>query len=59
MQRQLEADNVLALRYMGNHGYNIFVIDPNTNASVDPAFSPNGFAGLPAEIPDPRFNAVS
>ncbi len=58
IQRQLGADNVLALRYMGNHGYNIFVTDPNANASADPTFYPNGFAGLPAETPDPRFGVV-
>lgn len=58
IQRQLGSNNVLALRYMGNHGYKIFVTDPNANASADPALFPNGFAGLPAETPDPRFAAV-
>jgi hypothetical protein len=59
VQRQLGVNNVLALRYMGNHGYDIFLADPNANASADPARFPNGFAGLPAEIPDPRFAVVS
>src|SRR5205823_552312 len=52
------SNNVLALRYMGNHGYDIFLTDPNANASADPALYPNGFAGLPAETPDPRFAVV-
>ena len=58
IQRQLGLNNVLALRYMGNHGYDIFLSDPNANASADPAVFPNGFAGLPAETPDPRFQVV-
>jgi hypothetical protein len=58
IQQQVGTANVLALRYMGNHGYNIFVTDPNANASVDLALYPNGFAGLPAETPDPRFSIV-
>ena len=58
IQRQLGTDNVLVLRYMGNHGYDIFVTDPNANASAEPALYPNGFAGLPAETPDPRFGVV-
>jgi hypothetical protein len=58
IQRQLGTNNVLALRYMGNHGYDIFTTDPNANASADLAVYPNGFAGLPAETPDPRFSTV-
>ena len=58
VQRLLGTDNVLTLRYMGNHGYDIFVADPNANASADPARYPNGFAGLPTETPDPRFAVV-
>jgi hypothetical protein len=58
MQRQFGANNVLSIRYNGNHGYQIFLIDPNVNANADPAFYPNGFAGLPAEPPDPRFSVV-
>src|SRR5262249_27485473 len=58
MQRQFGTESVLTLRYNGNHGYHIFVIDPNVNANADPAFYPNGFPGLPAKTPDPRFSIV-
>ena len=58
IQRQLGSNKVLAVRYMGNHGYDIFLSDPNANASADPALFPNGFAGLPAATPDPRFQVV-
>jgi hypothetical protein len=58
MQRQFGPANVLSIRYNGNHGYDIFLIDPNVNANADPAFYPSGFAGLPAETPDPRFSVV-
>ncbi len=58
MQRQIGAKNVLALRYNGNHGYHIFMTDQDVNANADPAFYPNGFAGLPAQTPDPRFSVV-
>jgi hypothetical protein len=33
-------------------------MDPNANASRDPARYPGGFAGLPAAPPDPRFSVV-
>jgi hypothetical protein len=59
VQRQLGADSVLTVRYMGNHGYDIFVVNPNANASAPPGAYPNGFAGLPAATPDPRFGTVS
>lgn len=49
VERQVGAKNVLTLRYMGNHGYDIFVTDTNANAAA------SGFAGLPPVAPDPRF----
>jgi hypothetical protein len=58
IQRQFGAENVLTVRYNGNHGYDIFVTDPNVNANADPAVYPTGFAGLPAETPDSRFGIV-
>lgn len=59
VQHQFGAKNALTLRYMGNHGYDIFVTNPNANASADPAVYPNGFIGLPLATPDPRFGFVS
>ncbi len=58
VQRQFGASNVLSIRYMGNHGYDIFTTNPNVNANADPAFYPNGFVGLPTANPDPRFSVV-
>lgn len=58
VQRQFGASNVLSMRYMGNHGYDIFTTNPNVNANADPAFYPNGFVGLPTANPDPRFSVV-
>jgi hypothetical protein len=58
IQRQLGTNNVLAVRYMGNHGYDIFLTDPNANASVDTSLYPTGFGGLPTKTPDPRFAVV-
>ncbi len=58
IQHQFSVHEVLALRYMGNRGYDIFVINPNSNANADPAFYPNGFLGLPTSRPDARFSRV-
>jgi hypothetical protein len=59
VQRQIGASNVVTVRYQGNHGYDIFLDNPNVNASADPAQLENGFAGLPAAAPDPRFAVVT
>lgn len=58
IQHQFGLANLLAVRYMGNHGYDIFLTDPNANANADPSIYPNGFANLPAAPPDPRFTVV-
>jgi hypothetical protein len=59
IQHKLGARTVLTVQYRGNHGYDIFVQNPNVNASADPTLYPNGFPGLPAVTPDPRFAAVT
>jgi hypothetical protein len=59
VEQQLGARNLITLRYMGNHGYDIFLRNPNVNANADPGSFPNGFAGLPAAAPDPRFAVVT
>lgn len=58
IQHQFGMHNVLSARYMGNHGYDIFLSNPNANANAESALYPNGFLGLPAATPDPRFGAV-
>jgi hypothetical protein len=59
VQRQLGRDDVFTVRYTGNHGYDLFTVNQNLNASADPASYPNGFAGLPTATPDPRFSLVT
>ena len=59
IQRRLGARSVLTVQYRGNQGYDIFVQNPNANASADPTLYPNGFPGLPAVSPDPRFSVVT
>jgi hypothetical protein len=59
IDRQFRSKNALSLRYIGNRGYDIFLTNNNLNAYAEPAAFPNGFAGLPATAPDPRFNVIS
>jgi len=49
------------LNYVGNHGYDEFIVNPNMNAfcTPDPVNCPNGFAGLPGAAPDARFSVVN
>jgi hypothetical protein len=58
IQQQLGGRNVLTVRYSGHYGYDIFLTNPNVNASANPALYPKGFGGLPGAPPDPRFNVV-
>jgi Carboxypeptidase regulatory-like domain len=59
IQRPFGARNVFTIRYAGNHGYDIFLVNPNGNANANPALYPNGFGGLPANVPDGRFRFIS
>src|SRR5439155_24008345 len=59
VQRQLGAKNVVSVRYLGNHGYDVFLVNRNVNVNANPAIYPNGFGGLPASTPDPRFASIS
>jgi len=59
IQQQVGARNVLTARYAGNHGHDLFLVNPGVNASANPALYPKGFAGLPATAPDARFQVVS
>ncbi len=45
--------------YSGNHGYNELLTSPFSNVAYNATNFPNGFGGLPATVPDPRFNAVT
>jgi len=59
MERRIGVQSALTLRYVGNYGYNLFLVDSSSNANADPAFYPNGFGGLPAAVPDPRFDQIT
>jgi hypothetical protein len=54
IQHQFAARYSVTLRYAGNHGYDIFLLNPNVNAT-----SATGLGGLPATAPDRRFGGVS
>lgn len=49
--------NVLSITYAGNHGYDLFVANPWSNAYLDASMT--SFGGLPTTAPDSRFNAVT
>jgi hypothetical protein len=54
VERQLWSQSVLSLRYIGSHGYDVFLNNANINATARP-----GFVGLPATASDPRFGQIS
>ncbi|HWC17304.1 MAG TPA: carboxypeptidase regulatory-like domain-containing protein, partial [Terriglobales bacterium] len=58
IQREVGERNVLSLRYAGNHGYNLFLLNSDVNAAVNTTNYPQGFGGLPLATPDPRFAVV-
>ncbi|HKE26985.1 MAG TPA: carboxypeptidase-like regulatory domain-containing protein [Bryobacteraceae bacterium] len=65
IERQLDPHNVLALTYVGNHGYDMSMSNGYANAFL--LLGSNGlnkyygtsFAGLPTAAPDPRFLTVT
>jgi hypothetical protein len=59
IQRALPARMTLSVNYVGNRGVYIPIQNNNINAFCDPATCPEGFAGLPAAAPDPRFGVVN
>jgi hypothetical protein len=60
IEQPLGLNNVLALTYSGNHGYDETETNADANAYIGtPSRYPNGFSGLPTAIPDPRFSTVT
>ena len=64
LERQLDAHNVLALTYTGNHGYDQAMNNGFANAFLLLSNGTNkyygtSFAGLPTVSPDPRFLTVT
>ena len=58
IEKPVGQKNVVVATYSGNHGYNELLLDPWGNSFYNAANFPNGFGGLPAAQPDPRFNGV-
>ena len=64
VERQVTPHNVLAVTYVGNHGYDQSLTNSFANSFLTTAgqskYYPNGFGGLPTgAAPDPRFLSVS
>jgi hypothetical protein len=59
VQHEIGLRSVLTLSYVGNRGYDLFLRNLKANASASAATYPNGFDGLPATAPDPRFRIIT
>jgi Carboxypeptidase regulatory-like domain len=59
VEQPLGQKNVFVATYSGNHGYNELLTSAFGNVAYNAANFPNGFGGLPATVPDPRFSAVN
>ncbi len=58
IEQPLGQKSVFVATYSGNHGYDLFAQNGFANANYNAANFPNGFGGLPASSPDPRFNVA-
>jgi hypothetical protein len=54
VQRSLDRNTTVSANYVGNHGIHEVFINQGLNA-----YDSNGFTGLPAAAPDPRFSNVT
>jgi hypothetical protein len=58
VQRTLAKNTLLSVNYVGNHGYDILLLDPYLNAYCTTAVCGSGFTQLPNAAPDARVAAV-
>ena len=60
IEQPLSHNNVFAVTYAGNHGYDELLTNADANAFLKTPnkYYPNGFGGLPTAPPDPRFLTV-
>jgi hypothetical protein len=65
IQHQFGNSTALIVNYVGNHGIHqtaffngVNGFCPNVNPGGGQAYCPNGWPGLPATLPDPRFSEV-
>ncbi len=59
IQQAIARQTVLSVNYNGMHGIHIPIDDNGLNAYCPPSACPNGFAGLPATVPNPSFGVVN
>jgi len=58
VQHTLAKNTLVSLNYVGNHGYDILLVNPYLNAYCTTAICGSGFTQLPGTAPDPRVAAV-
>jgi hypothetical protein len=59
IQHQFGGRNIVTVGYVGNKGYDIFLRNVKVNANYTASRYPNGFGGIPAVSPDPRFRQIT
>jgi hypothetical protein len=58
VQRRIAANTMVSFNYVGNHGYDIQLINPYLNGYCTPAICGSGFTELPLAAPDASVAAV-
>jgi Carboxypeptidase regulatory-like domain/TonB dependent receptor len=58
VQHNLSKSNMVSFNYVGNHGYDILLLNPYLNAFCTTAVCGSGFTSLPLGAPDARVSAV-
>ena len=58
VQRTLAKNTLVSVNYVGNHGYDILLLNPYLNAYCSTAVCGSGFTALPLTAPDPRVSTV-
>lgn len=58
VQHTVARNTLISVNYVGNHGYDILLVNPYLNGFCSPAVCGSGFTALPSVAPDPRVSAV-
>ncbi|HTZ47132.1 MAG TPA: carboxypeptidase regulatory-like domain-containing protein [Verrucomicrobiae bacterium] len=58
VQHTLSKSRMVSFNYVGNHGYDILLVNPYLNAFCTTAICGGGFTSLPLTAPDARVTAV-
>ena len=58
-EQQFGQNSVFSLNYVGTHGYNEVLVNPDYNTACAPANCPSGMPGLPTVRPDLRFSTLT